>query len=310
MEQRALAFDHVPVVGRGVAATASRPRRRRSRRPPHPSACRRRRSGCRSGRWRGNRHPRPRALKPAQRQRGVLLAQRAIGADGEQPLAAALACRSPTVRPCGGGARRSAARRSAARGLAQAGTIRQSRMHAADDVQPGLHRRDQRGTQPAGMTPPAVATPITSDRAPAARPPRPGQLRQPRSTVPPGSANSPMQRSARPVAQAEGGLGVAGFGRVAEEQQIGLAQRHRAEGLARGLLAFSSPSLAAALHWCSPWLLFDPRAGLFGIRDIPAHIAATRIGRNPDIPLWKHRSSCFRQSLLQGLPLHWAGVTR
>jgi threonine/homoserine/homoserine lactone efflux protein len=84
--------------------------------------------------------------RPVQRQRSVFLAQRTIGAHGEQPLAAALAPGADRD----AGRRRAHVDQAAAGALGRFGQFRdrfQPRVHAADDVEPSLQCGHQ-GTHP------------------------------------------------------------------------------------------------------------------------------------------------------------------
>ena len=125
-------------------------------------------------------------------------------------------------------ARRSAAGRAAPRPPRSSGMSLEPACMPLTMSSPASSASTRAGTQCRAITPPALATPITSERAPRRR----GLGRRQRGQAG-GDASrraarySPTHLSARPVAQAEGGLGIAGLGRVAEEQQIGRRQVER-----------------------------------------------------------------------------------
>ena len=154
-----------------------------------------------------------------QHQCGVLLAERAVGADGEQTLAAALAAgrdrnsrrraahvdQSAAETPCGG---------------VELAIVGEACVHAADDIEPGFERLDQR-RHPFGVQRAAAIGDADDERLRAARV-RLGRFQ----TRQAGSDRRSRQRVfadaflGRPVAQAERRLRVRRLGDVAEKQQV------------------------------------------------------------------------------------------
>ncbi len=222
VEQRALAFDHVPMLRGGGRAEHLRGAR------------------FEVADHRIHRHAAPgdedaglpgRAeidVDAAFRERaregegGVFFAERAVGADGEQALAGALLAGSDRdIRR-----RRADVDKAAAvtrRRSFQLRRIGQTRVHAADDVEAGFERFEQR-RDPAVVN--RAADIGDADHEPA-RAARNGLARrEERQARGDGRAARPFADAALagPVAQAERGLGVAGFGGVAEEQQVRLRQ--------------------------------------------------------------------------------------
>ena len=137
---------------------------------------------------------------------------------------------APGARP---GCPAAASRTSISRRPSRRGALGEQRMvgepgvHAADEVEPGVERLDQ-GRQPVRRDHAAAIGDADHQRARAARRGLGrGQSGRPVVTVALGRAYSPTHLSGRPVAQAEGGLGIAGVGRIAEEQQIGRGQVER-----------------------------------------------------------------------------------
>ena len=144
MEQRALPFDHVPMIGRRVRAQHLRGAggevgddgiHRNAAAGDHDP-------GLAGGAEVG---VDARALEGARdRERGIFLAERAIGADRQQPLAAALAAgrdRDIGRRRRG---RRSAAGRAVPRRRAAAGYPASRACMPADDIEPRFERLEQR----------------------------------------------------------------------------------------------------------------------------------------------------------------------
>ena len=246
MEQRALPFDHVPMIVGGriglsiSAAPAAKSATTASIGMPRPAIM--------MPVWPVARKSAsmPRSAKRARdRERGIFLAERAVGADGEQPLAAALQPgRDRDVRRAA--SRTSISRRpSRSRGRASSGNLGEPGVHAADDVEPGFERLDQR-RQPAVGDEAAGIGDADDQRARApCRAPRPAM-----SFGRPVRDRRARQREfadaalARPVAQAERGLGIARLDRVAEKQEVGLRQRELQRIVGRPCLPFSSE------HWC------------------------------------------------------------
>ena len=158
-----------------------------------------------------------------ERKRRIFLAERAVGPDRKEALAAPL-------RP--GRDRDVLGRRAdvdepsavAHRGVLQRRRFVEPRVHAADDVEPGRERIDQRrnpvvvddaaGVRDADHEP-ARAACARFLRRKAREPGRDRRAARPFAD----------DAIARPVAKAEGGLRVAGLGGVAEEQQVRLRER-------------------------------------------------------------------------------------
>ncbi len=154
----------------------------------------------------------------------VLLAERTVGADGEQALAAALAASGD--RDVGGGTRTSMRRRP--RRAAAADRLRHIaqawRAARSPDRAPPPEPPTSSGTQRSLITPPTLATPMTSPRAPRARASVRRKARQPGGDR--GFRAPPLADAAigYPVTQPEGRLGERRLGRIAEEQQIRIRQ--------------------------------------------------------------------------------------
>ena len=159
----------------------------------------------------------PRAAKArVMRQRGVLLAQRAVGAHGQQALAAA---------PLAAG-ERNARRRAphvdqapaqARGGGAQHGNAVEPGVHAADDVQARFQRQLQVGDPAFGNE--AAGIGHADHQRARAGGVRFGRRQAAQAGADRGAAAGEFAHAAfaGPVAQAEGGLGVAGLGGVAQD---------------------------------------------------------------------------------------------
>jgi hypothetical protein len=89
------------------------------------------------------------------------------------------------------------------------------------------------------MRPPTGVTPISSERAPAAAAAA-GHLRQAQVDRAARQARLPDAAFRRPVAQAEGGLGLERIGFLTQEQQIGRVQFHPRKRLAHGITIVSA----------------------------------------------------------------------
>ena len=208
VEQRSLALDHVQMVGRSRRASAFRRRRRRSRTPRRPSGCPQ--PAIMIPVWPVARKltSSPRACKAASdRQRRIFLAERAIGADRQQPLAAALpAGRNRNVRRRDADVDQAPAERF---GRAASCGISDSRACMPDTMSsPASSASRSAGIQCCGIAPPGVATPISSARAPLDRPRPALSCGRPVVTVAPGSAFADAALG-RPIAQPECCLGIA-----------------------------------------------------------------------------------------------------
>ena len=168
MEQRALALRSRPSDRARRRASASRRRRRRSRTTTASIGM-----------------PPPAIMMPVWPVARKSASMPALAQTRGRARARCISCPSaqsvPTVssrlplrlRPVaigmpGGGVRTSISRRpSRSAASAQLRDVGKPHVHAADEVEPGLERLDQRGKPRRRMTPPALATPITSDRAPS-----------------------------------------------------------------------------------------------------------------------------------------------
>ena len=225
MHQRALAFDDVPMIGRvgrrqafgrsgeeigdhridGDAAAAD-----------HDTGL----AGGAEGRLVARRNK-----GAGQRQRGIFLAERAIGADGEQPLAGAFFARSHRKAPVGM-ADIMKVPAMARRRLRQFGHAGQPRVHAADDIEPGRQRCHQRRH-------PFRANLAAHRRHTDQQALRAGRHRRDRVKI----GQPQIDRAARqpplpgtglgsPVAHPQPGLGIAHRHHRAKEDQIGQANVH------------------------------------------------------------------------------------
>ena len=157
----------------------------------------------------------PRASKAAgDRQRGVFLAQRAVGADGQQALAGPALTPVPIGMPAGGTRTSNSRRPSCGRLRRQLGMVVEPHVHAADDVEPGFERLDQR-RDPGRADEAAAIGDADHDRARALRaPPRPASAGQAGGHASrSGSAYSPTHFSGAQSRRPERGLGIAGLGR-------------------------------------------------------------------------------------------------
>ena len=161
---------------------------------------------------------------PCERQRGVLLPQRAVGSDREQALAGALA----TGRDRDVGRRCAYVDESAAGagrgGLEAAGTSRSLACRPLTRSNPASQRLDQqrhpaRSDHPAGVGDADDQSTRAFGVGLAGR-----QSRQARGDRRPLAGPLADASLGHPVAQPEGGLGVRRLGRVTEEQQIRIGQ--------------------------------------------------------------------------------------
>ena len=156
--------------------------------------------------------------RPRNRESGVLLAERAIGSDSQQALAAALAPTRDRNIPW----RRTHVDEAAViafRGRRKRGRGREPRVHATDDVEPGHQRFEQRGHPAIQDSAPDIGDADHHRACAACSRLRRCQLRQP-------DADRIRERQladallACPVTKAERRLGVAGLRNVAEKQQV------------------------------------------------------------------------------------------
>ena len=202
----------------------------------------------------------PAAQRPSQRQGGVFLAQRAVGSDGQQSPAGALATRSDRdVR--GRDAKVDQTRAAARRRRDEGGKGGEAHVHPAHQVQPRLGRLRQCRHPVIGYEAATVAD--RHDHRPGARPRGGGGIHSGQAEIERPVAQHPLGQTLvpRPVAQAERRLGVAGLGHVAGEQQIGGVERDRSGRRHRRQACCSCGAIARCRH---PLLLFDCR----GIDDL------------------------------------------
>ena len=195
MEQRTLSLDHIPVLRGRIRTEHFRSARLEIRdHRIHRNAAARDHDAGLSGRAKIGVHA---ALGKRARKRegGVFLAECAIGADREQALAGALA-RPMHMGILRGGVRTSISRRprrSAA--LFNCGVSLSLACMPLMMSRPDSSASISEGIQLSPITPPTLATPITSARAPRARASLGDNRGSPVVTVAPSHDHSPTQRS-------------------------------------------------------------------------------------------------------------------
>ena len=247
MEERALPLDHVPVIGRGVRTQHLRGAGleirddRVHRQPP---------AGDHDPGLAGSAYIHIDSTfgeGPRDRKGRIFLAERTVRPDRQQPLA----------RPLPAGRRGYARRRRshidqpaamAIGGFGQGGNVAQPNMHPADDVETGLQGLDER-RQPAPRDHAPFIGDANHQRPRAARTGL--RRRQPRQAGRDLASRAGKLAHAgirRPVAKAEGRLGVARLLNVDEEQEVGLRKRQHGHGLGERNVQRAGPAEPRRRH--------------------------------------------------------------